>query len=101
MVNKTVRTSEGLRTTLFDTLDAFRNNEIDSVHAKTVSKLADSLLKSVALDLEHKRLISDLTRTEGPQAVAKLNLNIVMAPITESKSAVAAPRRKAPTQARS
>lgn len=52
--------------------------EIDAVHAKTVAKIADSLLKSVAIDLEHKRLMGDLLRTEGPQAVAALRLNIKM-----------------------
>jgi hypothetical protein len=43
-----------------------------------VAKIADSLLKSVAIDLEHKRLMTDLARTEGPQAVAALRLNIKM-----------------------
>lgn len=74
----TTRTSEGLRSTLFDTLDKFVNGQLDAISAKTVAKLADSLLKSVAIDLEHKRLVSDLARTEGPQAVAALRLNIKM-----------------------
>lgn len=76
----TTRTSEGLRSTLFDTLDKFLNGEIDSVSAKTVAKLADSLLKSVAVDLEYKRLVREITNTSGPQSVADLNLNILMAP---------------------
>ncbi len=84
----TTRTSEGLRSTLFDTLDKFINGEIDSQSAKVVAKLADSLLKSVAIDLEHKRLISDLTRAEGPQAVANLHLNVVMAPSLEAPQGV-------------
>lgn len=75
---KTTRTSEGLRSTLFDTLDAFLNGEIDAINAKTVAKLADSLLKSVALDLEHKRLITELTKTNTSGAIADLNLNILM-----------------------
>lgn len=74
----TTRTSEGLRSTLFDTLDKFINGQLDAISAKTVAKLADSLLKSVAIDLEHKRLVSDLARTEGPQSVAALRLNIKM-----------------------
>ena len=78
MTKKTMRTSEGLRSTLFDALDKFVNGEIDAVTAKTVAKLADSLIKSVAIDLEHKRLMSDLARTDGPQAVAALRLNIKM-----------------------
>lgn len=74
----TLRTSEGLRKTLFTTLDKFINGEIDAISAKTVAKLADSLLKSVAVDLEHKRLVSELTKADGPQAIAALNLNILM-----------------------
>lgn len=81
----TTRTSEGLRSTLFDTLDAFLNGEIDSAHAKTVAKLSDSLLKSVALDLEHKRLITELAKPDKNGAVADLNLNIIMAPALEVK----------------
>ena len=76
----TTRTSEGLRSTLFDTLDKFLSGQIDVQQAKTVAKLADSLLKSVAVDLEYKRLVHDIGAREGPQAVANLNLNILMAP---------------------
>jgi len=85
MAVKTTRTSEGLRSTLFDTLDKFMNNEIDVAQAKTVAKLADSLLKSVAIDLEYKRLVEDLGTKNGPQAVADLNLNIVMAPVKQEQ----------------
>lgn len=78
MQTTTTRTSAGLRSTLFDTLDKFINGQLDAISAKTVAKLADSLLKSVAIDLEHKRLITDLARNEGPQSVAALRLNIKM-----------------------
>jgi len=54
------------------------NGKIDAQSAKTVAKLADSLLKSVAVDLEYKRLVSDMVKAEGPQAVADLGLNIKM-----------------------
>jgi len=63
---------------LFNTLDAFLSGEIDAVQAKTTAKLADSILKSVAIDLEHKRLVQEIARNEGPKAVADLNLNILM-----------------------
>lgn len=76
----TERTSEGLRSTLFDTLDMFLKGEIDAEQAKTVSKIADTLLKSVAVDIEHKKLVLETARTRGEQAVADLNLNIIMAP---------------------
>ena len=75
------RTSEGLRSVLFDTLDKFISGEIDSVQAKTVAKLGDSLLKSVAIDLEHKRLMLDLIKDQDPQSpktLANMNLDIIM-----------------------
>jgi len=81
---KTTRTSEGLRATLFDTLDRFINGQIDATEAKTIAKLSDSLLKSVSLDMEYKRMINDMITTKGPdRAIADMNLNIVMGKITE------------------
>ena len=80
------RTSEGLRSVLFDTLDKFISGEIDSVQAKTVAKLGDSLLKSVAIDLEHKRLMLDLIKDQdphSPKTLANMNLDIIM--VKESK----------------
>jgi len=86
MAVKTIRTSEGLRSTLFDTLDKFLNSEIDVAQAKTVAKLADSLLKSIAVDLEYKRLIQDIgLRNSGPQAVIDMKLNILMAPSPDAE----------------
>ena len=77
-MQETTRTSEGLRSTLFTTLDRFLNGEIDHIQAKTTAKLADSILKSVAVDLEYKRLIGEMATKEGPQSVAALRLNIAM-----------------------
>ena len=79
IATKTTRTSEGLRATLFDTLDRFVNGQIDAIEAKTIAKLSDSLLKSVSLDMEYKRMMNDLIATKGPEkAIADMNLNIVM-----------------------
>ena len=86
----TTRTSEGLRSTLFETLDKFLNGDIDAQSAKVVAKLADSLLKSVAVDLEYKRLVSDMARTDGPSSVSNLKLNIAMAPVIENEAKEAA-----------
>ena len=77
----TKRTSEGLRSVLFDTLDKFISGEIDSVQAKTIAKLGDSLLKSVAIDLEHKRLMLDLVKDQDPNStktLANMNLDVIM-----------------------
>lgn len=75
---RTVRTSEGLRSRLFDTLDDFVVGHIDSTTAKTITKIADSLIKSVAVDIEYKRLVKDLARSDVLQDIADLKLNIAM-----------------------
>ena len=74
-----MRTSEGLRSTLFDTLDAFLTGAIDAETARTTTKIASTILKSVAIDIEHKKLVHQMTQLEGPQAVADLNLNLRLA----------------------
>jgi hypothetical protein len=79
IAKRTTRTSEGLRATLFETLDNFINGKIDATEAKTIAKLSDSLLKSIALDMEYKRLVNDMISQRGPEkALANMNLNIVM-----------------------
>lgn len=90
-VSRTTRTSEGLRSTLFDTLDDFMSGKVDAEHAKTVAKLADSLLKSVAVDLEHKKLHREILRVEGNRAVANMDLNIVMVQGVATTNAVPIP----------
>jgi hypothetical protein len=86
MTHKTTRTSEGLRSVLFDTLDQFLNNQIDAGQAKTVAKLADTLLKSVEVDLEHRKLVNSMTSGGAQQAIANLSLNIEMAPLAKSET---------------
>lgn len=68
------RSSEGLRSTLLDTLEEFINGKIDHIHAKTVAKLCDSVNKSLTLDLEAARFV----RETGSQSIADLNLNIAL-----------------------
>jgi hypothetical protein len=55
------------------------SGEIDDIHARTVAKLSDSLLKSISIDLEYKRLVNDMGNSIE-RGVADLNLNIIMAP---------------------
>lgn len=77
----TTRTSEGLRKTLFDTLDRFLNQEVTAQDAKVIAKLADSVLKSASIDLEHKRLVRELLQESTEphdKALAKMGLNIIL-----------------------
>lgn len=80
------RTSEGLRNTLFKTLESFLLGEIDANHAKTVAKLCDSISKSAVVDIEHKKLVLEQSRRvveNGPRAVADLGLNLMLVSPTE------------------
>lgn len=76
---KTVqRSSNGLRETLFDTLDSLIMGEIEVAEAKTRAKVADSILKSVALDLEYQRLVREIAATDGTKASENLKLDVVL-----------------------
>lgn len=73
------RSSDGLRKTLFETLEKFVNGEIDAIQAKTVAKVADSILKSAAIDLEYQRLVRELAHENGGnKAIADLHLNVLL-----------------------
>lgn len=80
---KTMMTSDGLRSTLFKTLESFLKGEVDAAHAKTVSKICDSITKSAAVDIEYKKLVLEMSKNiaSGPgRAIADLNLNVQLAP---------------------
>lgn len=80
-MTQVIRTSEGLRRILFDTLDKFLVSDITATDAKTVAKLSDSILKSAAVDLEHKRLVRDMLQDStqpNEKGVANMGLNIVL-----------------------
>ena len=73
------RSSDGLRKTLFETLEKFVSGEIDAIQAKTVAKVADSILKSAAIDLEYQRLVRELAHENGGnKAIADLHLNVLL-----------------------
>lgn len=69
------RSTEGLRSTLLDTLEDFINGKIDHVHAKTVAKLCDSVNKSLQIDIEAARFVRE---TSAGGAIADLNLNTLL-----------------------
>ena len=80
---QTMMTSDGLRSTLFKTLERFLNEEVDATHAKTVAKICDSITKSAAVDIEYKKMVLEMSRSvvSGQnRAIADLNLNVQLAP---------------------
>ena len=80
------RSSDGLRKTLFETLEKFVNGEIDAIQAKTIAKVADSILKSAAIDLETQRLVRDLVGQNGERKeIADLHLNVMLCKSEDSQ----------------
>jgi len=73
------RSTDGLRKTLFETLEKFCSGEIDAIQAKTVAKVSDSILKSAAIDLEYNRLVRELAHENGGRKeIADLHMNILL-----------------------
>ena len=52
MVNRQNKTADGLRSRLFDTLDALIKNEVTPAKVDSVCLLSDQILKSAKLELE-------------------------------------------------
>jgi hypothetical protein len=79
VVNKkfmVVRTSEGLRNILFSTLESYLSDEIDAERARTIVRVSDALMKSVAVDLEHTKVsiaLETLAMRSGTDRQLKLN----------------------------
>lgn len=73
------RSSDGLRKTLFETLEKFVSGEIDAIQAKTVAKVANAILRSAAIDMEYQHLVRELAHENGGnKAIADLRLNVLL-----------------------
>jgi hypothetical protein len=56
-----VRTSAGLRDVLFDELEDLKAGNSNPARARSVAMLANSLLQSVAVDIEYHKYVSDIS----------------------------------------
>lgn len=73
------KSTEGLRTVLFDELEKFLAGKVDSEHVKTVTRATGAILATVAKDLEAARMLSDMNLgRDQPRSVADLNLNLLL-----------------------
>lgn len=73
------RTTQGLRTMLFDELDRFMSGTVDSDHVKAVCRLNGAILATVSKDIEATKLLAVLRNgADAPKAVADLNLNLML-----------------------
>lgn len=63
----TVRTSRGLRDTLFEELDLLRNGESEPLRAAAVAKLAVQIINTAMIEVHLQR--TDLSMTETDKAL--------------------------------
>lgn len=70
------RSTEGLRETLFETLEQFRAGTVDATHVKAVTSVTNAILATVAKDLEAARLLADLQDPNKPKALEQFRLSL-------------------------
>lgn len=70
----TVRTSKGLRDTLFDELDMLRNGESEPVRAASVAKLAVQIINTAMLEVHLQRTDLGLRDSDSALRVRPIQL---------------------------
>lgn len=74
------RSTSGLRTALFEEMEALRSGASDAQRARSVAMMANSILQSVQVEIEyHKYVNANKGRIEGQPKVVELGTNIALA----------------------
>ena len=68
------RTSAGLRNALFDEIDSLRNGASNPARARSLAMLANTALKSVEVEIEFHKYVSDVSKANGAAKIGFLNL---------------------------
>ena len=68
------RTSAGLRNALFDEIDSLRVGESNPARARSLAMLANTALKSVEVEIEYHKYVSDVGKHEGSARIGSLEL---------------------------
>ncbi len=68
------RTSAGLRNVVFDEIDALRSGDSNAARARSVSMLCNTALKSVEVEVEFHKYVSDVSKMEGAGKIGSLEL---------------------------
>jgi hypothetical protein len=69
-----VRTSSGLRNALFDEIDALRSGDSNPARARSISLLANVVLKSVQVEIEVQKYVNDVSKSELGSKIGVLEL---------------------------
>ena len=74
------RSTSGLRTALFEEMEALRSGASNAQRARSVAMMANSILQSVQVEIEyHKYVNANKGQIEGQQKVVALGTNIALA----------------------
>lgn len=65
----TKRTSAGLRDSLFEELDMLRRGESNPAKANAVSKLADTIISTVEMELQAQRILTQFGKNPPSSAL--------------------------------
>jgi hypothetical protein len=68
------RTSSGLRNALFDEIDSLRSGASNPARARSLAMLANTALKSVSVEIEFHRYVSDVSKLDGSAKIGILEL---------------------------
>lgn len=66
-IRETIRTSKGLRDTLFEEIDALRKNKSNPSKARSIASLAAQILQSVKIEIEMHRYVTAGKLAELPE----------------------------------
>lgn len=75
----TIRTSRGLRDTLFDELDMLRNGETEALRASAVAKLAVQIINTAMIEVHLQRTDLSMVKTDEVLRVRPIQLGTVNA----------------------
>ncbi len=73
----TIRTSRGLRDTLFDELDMLRNGESEPLRAAAVAKLAVQIINTAMIEVHLQRTDLSMTKTDDALRVRPIQLGTI------------------------
>lgn len=68
------RTSAGLRNVLFDEIDELRKGSSNPARARSLAMLANTALKSVEVEIEYHKYVSDVSKHNGSTKLGMLEL---------------------------
>lgn len=80
------RTSAGLRNAVFDEIDFLRNGTSNPARARSVAMLANTVLKSVEVEIEFNKYVSDISKHDSVAKLGVLELGTKAIELTNKKT---------------